>query len=114
MSPFVIMQAGEDSVDPSDPNSVLFEDYRPRVVPSDTPDEVMVEIEDLMVPKDVSVQVPASSSEPSPPAPPPESELIVQPGDSQKVTLPTPPDLGPLPFPGAEPEDGKLSQSATG
>jgi hypothetical protein len=78
------------------------------VLPSDTPDEIVDDLEIPTVPKGESVPEPApssdetltpSSEDPAPTAPP----------------IPTPP-LGPIPFPSsdAEPEDGKRKQSATG
>lgn len=57
ITPFKIIRPGEDTVDLDD--EVQFADFRPRVVPSDTPDEEPVE----MAPKAVSAPAPAPSPE---------------------------------------------------
>lgn len=56
ISPFKLINAGEDTVD--EDGAVQFADFRPRVVPSDTPDEIVTP-----APKDESAPAPAPSSE---------------------------------------------------
>lgn len=131
VSPFVRMDRGFASIDPSDPNNVVFEDFSPRVLDADAPDEVYVEPEISTIPKGSSAPVPASSSESPPPTEPPKLETPV-PAESTPtqepvtepavgtVSTPPMPTLGPLPFPtspsteGAETGDGSPSPTEAG
>jgi hypothetical protein len=109
VSPFVIMHRGMGTVDPADPNRIVFEDYSPRVLPSDVPEEVPVELDEIIVPKGVSVTEPAPSSESPPTTEQPASETPVP----TAPPLPSPP-VGPLPFPeAAETDDGKPNPPAS-
>lgn len=73
ITPFKLMNAGEDTLGPDD--EVLFADFRPRVVPSDTPDEVedadpKVESAPELAPYSESTQTPEpQTSEKSVPTP---------------------------------------------
>jgi hypothetical protein len=96
------MDRGFASVDPADPNSVVFEDFSPRVLDADAPDEVYEEPEIPTVPKVSSAPAPASSLASEPPTEPVKSETPVPPESETPVvgTISTPPmpPLGPLPF----------------
>lgn len=108
LNPFVRMDRGFATIDPTDPNSVVFEDFSLRVVPSDAPDQ-MVDTEIPTVPKGLSVLAPASSSELPPPTEPTKSE------DSAQDELPFPMPTPSLPSPSvAEPGDGKLNLPVSG
>jgi hypothetical protein len=55
LTPFKLINAGEDTLDGDD---VVFADFRPKVVPSDTPDQIV-----QPAPKASSAPAPAPSSE---------------------------------------------------
>lgn len=55
VTPFMLIERGDDTLGPND--EILFADFSPKIVPADTPDEVVV-------PKDVSVPEPVVSPEP--------------------------------------------------
>lgn len=55
LNPFKIINAGEDTLDGDD---VVFADFRPKIIPSDTPDEIVDP-----APKASSAPAPAPSSE---------------------------------------------------
>lgn len=57
VTPFKLIRRGEDTLDIDE--RVVFADFSPTVLPADTPDEVV----EVLAPKDVSVPVPAPSSE---------------------------------------------------
>jgi hypothetical protein len=118
VTPFVTFDRGFATVDPSDENRVVFEDFSPRVLKSDAPDEVYEAPEIPTVPKDSSAPEPASSSEspstsepvksenPAPPAPSDPTGVPVTEPAVGTVAAPTMPALGPLPFPtGTSTED---------
>lgn len=86
ISPFKLINAGEDTVD--EDGAVQFADFRPRVVPADTPDEI-----DQPAPKDESAPAPAPSSESTQTTAPQKSD----------TTVPTP----------AEEGDGQLNPSGS-
>ena len=112
ISPFVIMQRGFGTVDPADSNRVVFEDFSPRVMPSDAPDEE-VDLDELVIPKGLSVLAPASSSESPPPTEPPPSEEPASPEATEdQLPFPMTPSL-PEP-PAVVPGDGKPNPPASG
>lgn len=107
LTPFIRMDRGLGTVDPNDPNRIAFDDFSPRVLASETPDEVVENLEIVPIPKASSAPEPVSSSGTPPVTTPPVSETPV---------LPEPP-LGPLPIPSskdAEPGAGKPNQSEAG
>jgi len=110
ISPFVRMVPGEDSIDPADQSRVIFEDFRPRVLDADTPEEVL-EDDIPTVPKGLSAAEPAPSSESPSPTAPEKSE-----GTVPLVPPLSPTGLGPLPFEksDAAQDDGSLSPSTAG
>lgn len=55
LNPFRVIRRGDDTVDAND--DIVFADFSPRVLPADSPEEV------LPAPKDSSAVEPASSSE---------------------------------------------------
>lgn len=76
VTPFKVIRRGEDSIDNDD--RVTFSDFSPRVVPADTPEEIVV-------PKAVSAPEPAPSQE--------STQTPVQ--TSSEPTVQTPANKGP-------------------
>ena len=90
LHPFKIINRGQDTV-AGDDERVVFADFSPRVVPSETPDE---EIDNTISPKAVSAPVPAESETGS--------------------TPPTAPTLSGTPAPAPAPSgDGKNKSNDT-
>lgn len=98
ITPFKLINAGEDTLD--EDGAVQFADFRPRVVPSDTPDEIVEP-----APKDVSAPVPAPSSESTQttaprmqdttvPAPAEEGDGLPSPSGTSKSTSSSPTKTG--------------------
>lgn len=71
ITPFKIIQAGEDTLDAD--NEVQFSDFRPRTVSADTPEEVIEP-----APKDSSAPAPAPSPESTQTTEPQKSDNPVQ------------------------------------
>lgn len=110
LNPFVIMQRGMGTVDPSDDNRVIFEDYSPRVVPSDAPDDDDFELDIPSIPKGLSVLAPADSSVSSETTEP-QSEPPVSPVSTED---PLPFPMPELPSPAVEQDAGKRNRRANG